>query len=123
MKRRINFSVEVGSSVIGDSRAEKISKGVKNEVIMFSSMKDFRSIPTDGRENHMMRRVQNSTTRHIAGFNGAGHRYVANTIDPNQTLFSNSFIRDSVISTLEHNSRDGHVGSADRYSDVSSEVA
>ena len=57
MKRRINFSVEVGSSVIGDSRAEKISKGVKNEVIMFSSMKDFRNIPKDGRENHMMRRV------------------------------------------------------------------
>ena len=45
-----------------------------------------------------------------------------------KTLFSNSFIRDSVISTLKHNSKDGDAGGkhgsgpADRYSDVSSEL-
>ena len=120
MKRRINFSVEVGSSVVGESRAQKLSQGIKNQVIMFSSMKEFRS---DGRENHMMRRIQNATTRHAAGFRGQGARNMANTIDPNQTLFSNSFIRDSVISTLKHNSRDGEAVRGDRYSDVSSEVA
>ena len=40
-----------------------------------------------------------------------------------ETLFSNSFIRDSVISTLKHNSKDGDGNKAERYSDLSSEIA
>ena len=39
-----------------------------------------------------------------------------------KTLFSNSFIRDSVISTLKHNSKDGERGGRERVSDASSEV-
>lgn len=39
-----------------------------------------------------------------------------------KTLFSNSFIRDSVISTLKHNSKDGERGVRERISDASSEI-
>ena len=58
---------------------------------MFNSLNDFKKDPKT------MRIKQNSTVRNVAGFRKTG----------NNTLFSNSFIRDSVISTLKHNSKDG----------------
>lgn len=67
-----------------------------------------------------MRKLQNATVRNAAGFRGV------NGPVEQKTLFSNSFIRDSVISTLKHNSKDGDGPAAragiDRYSDVSSEM-
>ena len=53
-----------------------------------------------------MRMKPNSTVRNVAGFRKTGEN----------TLFSNSFIRDSVISTLKHNSKDG-----EKFSENSSE--
>ena len=65
-----------------------------------------------------MRKLQNATVRNMAGFR-------TNQAIEQNTLFSNSFIRDSVISTLKHNSKDGEdvrKGHGDRNSDVSSEI-
>ena len=58
---------------------------------MFNSLNDFKTDPKT------MRIKQNSTVRNVAGFRKTG----------NHTLFSNSYLKDSVISTLKHNSQDG----------------
>lgn len=124
--KRLKFNVEVGSSIIDDSgdkrRISKLeaspqwNQGLKNQVLMFNSLNDFK---TDIKKQ-MMRKVQNATVRNVAGFKAAANQPI-----DQKTLFSNSFIRDSVISTLKHNSKDGdqRLGDrADRYSDVSSEM-
>ena len=68
---------------------------------MFNSLNNFKLDPQS------MRAKQNSTVRNVAGFRNTGQN----------TLFSNSFIRDSVISTLKHNSKDG-----EKFSENSSEA-
>ena len=80
---------------------------------MFNSLNDF---ATDIKKQ-MMKKLQNATVRNVAGFRGGANQPIEQ-----KTLFSNSFIRDSVISTLKHNSKDGERQGADRYSDVSSEM-
>ena len=87
---------------------------VRNKVAMFNSLNDFKH---DIKQS-MMRKLQNATVRNANGFR-------TNQAIEQNTIFSNSFIRDSVISTLKHNSKDGEdvrKGHGDRYSDVSSEI-
>lgn len=67
----------------------------------------------------MMKKLQNATVRNVAGFKGGAQ-------DANKTLFSNSFIRDSVISTLKDGgefANNLNNGKGERYSDISSEIA
>ena len=80
---------------------------------MFNSLNDFKV----DIEKQLSRKLQNATVRGITGFHG-GH----NQPIEQKTLFSNSFIRDSVISTLKHNSKDGEGGGRDRVSDSGSDM-
>jgi len=75
--KRLNFNVEVGSSVIDDTdqRATNLEAsaqwngGLRNQVLMFNSLNDFK---TDIKKQ-MMRKLQNATVRNVAGFRAAAN--------------------------------------------------
>ena len=74
---------------------------MNSQVLMFNSLNDFK------KEAKNMWHRQSTTVRNVAGFRNTGQN----------TLFSNSFIRDSVISTLKQSGPEG-----ERFSEYSSDA-